>query len=182
MTEKAEPWFSGFGWFITILGVSGNAFVIYLIATKHHLQKKANWFILSLATADLFVGLSYIPPFYACRKMEYCTQEVWLVTRQTIMWLFLYSSVTNLFVMTVDRYVAVTLPLKHKRVMTPGCIVFGFYSLGDTDNNSRAHIYTDIPKQQRDGLKVSCPSIFVHFRVGSLRRASLFYISHGLRC
>lgn len=122
MTEKLEPWFWGLGWFITATGVLGNALVIYLIATKHHLQRKSNWFLLSLATADLFVGFSYIPPFHACRKMDSCNKVIWSVTRQAIQWLFLYSSVSNLFTMTVDRYIALTSPFKHKRDMTPARI------------------------------------------------------------
>ena len=63
MAEKVEPWFWVIAWLITILGVSGNAGVIYLIATKQHLQRKTNWFILSLATADLLVSLTYISRF-----------------------------------------------------------------------------------------------------------------------
>ena len=63
MAEKMEPWFWVIAWLVTILGVSGNAGVIYLIATKQHLQRKTNWFILSLATADLLVSLTYIPRF-----------------------------------------------------------------------------------------------------------------------
>jgi len=166
MTEKGEPWFWGFGWFITILGVSGNAFVIYLIATNHHLQKKANWFILSLATADLFVGLSYIPPFYACRKMEYCIQEVWLVTRQTIQWLFLYSSVTNLFVMTVDRYVAITLPVKHKRVMTPGCIACLVFTAWAIPIITRVLIFTPIYLNNKEtALKYLVPVFLFTFEL-----------------
>ena len=66
MAEKIEPWFWVIAWLITILGVSGNAGVIYLIATKQHLQRKTNWFILSLATADLLVSLTYIPLFHTC--------------------------------------------------------------------------------------------------------------------
>ena len=89
-----------------------------MITTKHQLQKKPNWFILSLAIADLFVGFTYIPPFYACLKWFPCSKQVWFV-RQTIKWTFLYASVTNLFILTLHRYIALTSPLRHKWLVTP---------------------------------------------------------------
>ena len=115
---KPESWFWYFAWFITAIAVAGNALVIFLITTKHQLQKKPNWFILSLAIADLFVGFTYIPPFYACLKWFPCSKKVWFV-RQTINSTFLYASVTNLFILTLDRYIALTLPLRHKWLVTP---------------------------------------------------------------
>ncbi|XP_020613893.1 histamine H2 receptor-like [Orbicella faveolata] len=115
---KTESWFWYFAWFITAVAVVGNALVIFLITTKHHLQKKPNWFILSLAIADLFVGFTFIPPFYACWKWFPCSKDVWFV-RQTIKWTFLYVSVSNLFTLTLDRYIALTSPLRHKWLVTP---------------------------------------------------------------
>ena len=118
---EAEDLYWIFGWLFTAVAISGNTLVIYLILAKRHLRKKPNWFILSLATADLFVGFTYIPPFYACREWFSCSEHVWFV-RKTIQWLFLYASVCNLFILTLDRYIAVTSPLKHKRCLTLGRI------------------------------------------------------------
>lgn len=115
---KTESWFWSLAWFITAVAVAGNALVIFLITTKHHLRKKPNWFILSLAIADLFVAFTYIPHFYACRKWFPCSKDVWFV-RQTIKWSSLYASVSNLFILTLDRYIALTSPLKHKWLVTP---------------------------------------------------------------
>ena len=105
-------------WFITAVAVVGNALVIFLITTKRHLQKKPNWFILSLAIADLLVGFTYIPPIYACTEWFPCSKDGWFV-RQTIQWTFLYASVGNLFILTLDRYIALTSPLRHKCLVTP---------------------------------------------------------------
>ena len=115
-------WFWVFGWFLTVAALVGNSLVIYLIASKRHLQTLANWLILSLAVADMFVGISYIPPLHACEVWFTCSTEVWL-TRQTLQWFFLYSSVANLFMLTVDRYIAIDFPLMHKRSMTSNCVV-----------------------------------------------------------
>ena len=82
MAENIESWFWIIAWLITILGVSGNASVIYLIATNHLLRKNTNWFVLSLSTADLLVSLIYIPLFHTCWKMESCSNKGWLVGYQ----------------------------------------------------------------------------------------------------
>ena len=121
LSMEAEDLYWIFGWLFTAVAISGNTLVIYLILAKRHLRKKPNWFILSLATADLFVGFTYIPPFYACRECFSCSEHVWFVMK-TIQWLFLYASVCNLFILTLDRYIAVTSPLKHKRCLTLGRI------------------------------------------------------------
>ena len=115
---KIDSWFWYSAWSITAVAVVGNALVIFLITTKHRLQKKPNWFILSLAIADLFVGFTYIPSFYACWKWFPCRKDGWFAG-QTIKWTFLYASVSNLFILTLDRYIALTSPLRHKWLVTP---------------------------------------------------------------
>ena len=52
-------WYSVLGGLSSIIAVAGNGIVIYLIVTRHRLHTTANWFILSLAIADLFLGSSF---------------------------------------------------------------------------------------------------------------------------
>ena len=140
---KNVSWFWYFAWFITGVAVVGNALVIVLITTKHHLQQKPNWFILSLATADLFVGFTYIPFFYACWKWFLCSKDVWFV-RQTITWTFLYASVSNLFILTLDRYIALTSPLRHKWLVTPTRIAFSVITAWIVPVMSRVCIFAPV--------------------------------------
>ena len=140
---EAGSWFWILDWFVTTVAITGNTLVIYLIAVRHHLHKKPNWFILSLATADLFVGFTYIPPFYACRNWFSCSKQVWFV-RQTIQWLFLYASVSNLFILTVDRYIALTSPLRHKRCITLTRIALSVFTAWFIPVIFRVCIYTPI--------------------------------------
>ena len=57
-------WFWISGWFLVTLAAVGNALVIYLIFTVPRLQSSANWFVLSLALADLFAALAFFPPLF----------------------------------------------------------------------------------------------------------------------
>ena len=159
---KDEAWFWCVGWFVTVVAIVGNGLVIYLIATKHHLHKKPNWFILSLAVADFFVAFTYIPPLYACKKVS-CSELVWFV-RQTIQWLFLYASVSNLFALTVDRYIALTSPLKHRRCMTPTCIALAVITAWVIPMITRVCIFTPVYLSSKEtALKYLVPVFLVMF-------------------
>lgn len=161
--EKTESWFWYFAWFITAIAVAGNALVIFLITTKHHLQKKPNWFILSLAIADLFVGFTFIPPFYACRKWFPCSKDGWFV-RQTIKWTFLYASVSNLFILTLDRYIALTSPLRHKWLVTPARIALSVITAWILPVISRIGIFAPVYyKSKATSSKYLVPVFLVMF-------------------
>lgn len=108
-------------WIINATAIVGNGLVIYLITFRQELHSKANWFVLSLALADLFVGVTFLPYYRACKE-EFCYQR-------HIHWLcvdvFLCTSVTNLCLLTVDRYIAIVKPLKYLTIMTQRRVVFG---------------------------------------------------------
>lgn len=44
-----------------VFGVFGNVLVIYVMTRKKKLRRKSNYYIISVATADLLVGLIGIP-------------------------------------------------------------------------------------------------------------------------
>ena len=113
-SEKAAVWYWIVVVVIGITTVCGNTLVIYLIITRRTLHVTANWFILSLSFADLLVGLVVIP--------TYIIDTFWIPLNHrallTFYNLILYVSVGNLCVMTGDRYLAITRPLKYYTVMT----------------------------------------------------------------
>lgn len=97
------------GWLISAAAIVGNGILIYLIAFRQRLRSGTpNWFILSLAVADLFVGVTYFPYNRGCN--DTCSQMHvhWLCVD-----LFLSASVTNLCLLTVDRYIAIVKPLQY---------------------------------------------------------------------
>ena len=101
---------------VAVFAVVGNALVCYLILRKSRLHTIANRFILSLAVADLFVGLSSVPHSLLCEVGGRCPS--WMVGFFYVF--FLFASITNLCVMVADRYFTTIWPLRHCSVVTPG--------------------------------------------------------------
>ena len=105
-----DTWFWILGWFLSILAIAGNGFIIFLVGSKRQLRTKTNAFVVSLAVADLGVGFSVIPLKHFCGNS--CK---W---RTLVRWLFGYASLTNLCILVLDRYIAVVKPLKYLTFMT----------------------------------------------------------------
>ena len=107
---KDPLWFTVLGWLLTCLGFVGNIFIISLIISKKPLIKqKTNWFFLSLSLADLGVTLSLFPGNFFCLPNKFC-HYVLLASSQ---WAFITTSVINLCMFTLDRYIAITKPFKY---------------------------------------------------------------------
>ena len=110
-------WFSVLGWSFTVITILGNSVVVYLIITRPRLHVTANWFVLSLALADLCVGLSYFPLLFASNFFPKLTIDhtgLWFKVSHT----FLYSSSANLCALTADRFFSITMPLKYNLYIT----------------------------------------------------------------
>ena len=116
-------WYWILAWLLTIVTVFGNGFVICLIIRIQRLRTTANWSVLSLAVADLLVGLTFYPLLFALNidslnEPPEQAKTFFLVSRT-----FLYLSATNLFVMIMDRYIAIVHPLKYLSFVTTKLLV-----------------------------------------------------------
>ena len=112
-----ETWFWILGWVLSFLTITGNLFTIFLICSRRNLRTKTNAFILSLAVADFFVGLSVIPSMFFCDN--FCDwPRRWLSWVNFTRWLFSNASVVNLCVLVLDRFIAIVHPLKYITLMT----------------------------------------------------------------
>lgn len=122
MDDSGKPqWFTVLGWLLTALAFTGNIFIIILIASKTRLQRITNWFLLSLSVADLGVSLSLYPGLYFCLpNVENGCHHILLAIFQ---WVFLYASVTNLCVLTLDRYMAIVKPFVYVSFMSKNCVL-----------------------------------------------------------
>ena len=108
-------WFWIAGWIITVMSLLGNGFTIYIITTRRRLLTLPNWFILSLAVADFLFVLCYFPASFFCNLLfDSCNREYRIMVAS----LFMYASVTNLVAMTIDRYIAIALPLRYVVLVT----------------------------------------------------------------
>ena len=110
-----ETWFWILGWFLSILTIAGNGFIIFLVCSKRQLRTKTNAFVVSLAVADFCVGMSVVPSMFICEIATGCTPQLsWI---SSLRLLFSYASVMNLCNLVVDRYIAVVKPLKYLTFM-----------------------------------------------------------------
>ena len=110
-----DTWFWIVGWFLSILAIAGNGFIIFLVGSRRQLRTKTNAFVVSLAVADFCVGLSVIPFLFFCGSSCKLNGFSWL---NLVRWLFSYASVMNLCSLVLDRYIAVVKPLKYLTFMT----------------------------------------------------------------
>ena len=113
-----ENWFWILGWSLSILTMAGNGFVIFIVCRKRRLRTKTNAFIVSLAVADFFVGMSAVPSLYFCEMASGCDSQGLLSDGiGFIRWLFGYASDANLCGLVLDRFVAVARPLRYLTFM-----------------------------------------------------------------
>ena len=113
-----ETWFWILGWSLSILTITGNGFLIFLVCSKRQLRTKTNTFIVSLAVADFGVGMTTVSSRFMCEMENGCKD---LTIPGTIIWivrnLFAYASAMNLCSLVLDRYIAVVKPLKYLTFM-----------------------------------------------------------------
>lgn len=96
---------------IAVLSISGNVLVCWAVAINTTLKNATNYFLVSLAVADILVGCLAIPfaitisigtymDFYGCLFLACFV----LVLTQ--------SSIFSLLAIAIDRYLAVKIPLR----------------------------------------------------------------------
>ena len=113
-----ENWFWILGWSLSFLTIAGNGFVIFIVCRKRQLRTKTNAFIVSLAVADFFLGMSAVPSLYFCEMASGCDSHGVLSGGiDFIRWLFAYASAANLCSLELDWFVAVVRPLRYLTFM-----------------------------------------------------------------
>ena len=110
--------------FFIFLSLVGNSWVIFIIARRRRLQTTANWFILSLAAADLGVTCVLAPYMICDEILDTCRERV----VKFFAFFFVNVSAIGLIAMVAERYVAIVHSLKYVRVFTTTrrtCIIIG---------------------------------------------------------
>lgn len=105
---------------IDFVVITGNSLVILAAFKSHRLQRVTNLFIVSLATSDLLLGCAVLPfsitnevlGHYWIFGETWCSIwlaiDVWVCT----------ASILNLCIISFDRYLAITRPIRYMSIMT----------------------------------------------------------------
>ncbi|KAK2880250.1 hypothetical protein Q8A73_022948 [Channa argus] len=104
---------------IAVLAITGNFLVCLAVARNRRLRTVTNYFLVSLAVADILVGLLAIP----CAALTDLGQPrhdlpLCLVLLSILM-VLTQSSILSLLAVAAERYMAILLPFQYQRVMSP---------------------------------------------------------------
>ena len=102
---------------ISLLTVFGNSLTITAVVTTRYLQQKRNVLIVSLAVADLLVGLCGI--VLAIMRLTYLKGGNGIVIHGLLHSLLGRASNMHLCIMAVERYIAISYPLHFHILVTP---------------------------------------------------------------
>ncbi|KAM9126931.1 5-hydroxytryptamine receptor 2C [Pangshura tecta] len=102
---------------IILLTIGGNILVIMAVSLEKKLQNATNYFLMSLAVADMLVGILVMP----VSLITILYDSAWPLPKQLCpVWisldvLFSTASIMHLCAISLDRYVAIRNPIEHSR-------------------------------------------------------------------
>lgn len=105
---------------INLAVVLGNSLVIVAVVTTRKLRTVTNIFIVSLACADLMLGIAVLPFSISLEVVDtWLWGDIWCSMWLAIDVLLCTASILSLCAISLDRYVAVTHPIRYPSIMSP---------------------------------------------------------------
>ncbi|XP_020493715.2 adenosine A2a receptor b [Labrus bergylta] len=102
---------------IALLAVAGNILVCWAVFLNSNLQSITNFFVVSLAVADIAVGLLAIP-FAIAISSGFCANFFGCLFIACFVLILTQSSIFSLLAIAVDRYIAIKNPLRYNSLVT----------------------------------------------------------------
>ncbi|XP_022102732.1 adenosine receptor A2a-like [Acanthaster planci] len=121
--------------FIGMIAIFGNTLLIYLVIVKKELRESLNYFVLSLAAVDLLTALMIMPLQSYHSAVDLYTDGALCVCINILAVMAAMTSLLSLVCVTVDRYLAISRPLRYVTLVTSRralCVLafLWFYSVG----------------------------------------------------
>ena len=105
---------------INLAVVLGNSLVIVAVVTTRKLRTVTNIYIVSLACADLMLGVAVLPFSISLEVVDtWLWGNIWCSIWLAIDVLLCTASILSLVAISLDRYVAVTHPIRYPTIMSP---------------------------------------------------------------
>ena len=98
---------------IAIVSVAGNGLVLFLIARERQLQTVTNFFVASLATADLLVGAVGIPCVFVALHNRPYNDFMGCLTVNSMIVVLTQISIFGLLAIAIERFYAIKSPFSY---------------------------------------------------------------------
>ncbi|XP_034548913.1 adenosine A2a receptor a [Notolabrus celidotus] len=102
---------------IAVFSVLGNVLVCWAVCLNSNLQSITNFFVVSLAVADIAVGVLAIP-FSIVISIGFCCNFYGCLFLACFVLVLTQSSIFSLLAIAIDRYIAIKLPLRYNSLVT----------------------------------------------------------------
>ncbi|XP_029018368.1 opsin 4xb [Betta splendens] len=107
---------AAFVFVIGVLGIAGNALVMFAFYSNRKLRSLPNYFIMNLAVSDFLMAFTQSPVFFInCLYKEWAFGETGCKLYAFCGALFGIASMISLLAISIDRYLAITRPLQSLR-------------------------------------------------------------------
>ncbi|KAK9970636.1 hypothetical protein ABG768_026562 [Culter alburnus] len=102
---------------IALLSILGNVLVCWAVVLNSNLQSITNFFVVSLAVADIAVGVLAIP-FSIVISTGFCANFYGCLFIACFVLVLTQSSIFSLLAIAIDRYIAIKIPLRYNSLVT----------------------------------------------------------------
>ncbi|XP_012604767.1 adenosine receptor A2a [Microcebus murinus] len=102
---------------IAVLAILGNVLVCWAVWINSNLQNVTNYFVVSLAVADIAVGVLAIP-FAITISTGFCAACHGCLFIACFVLVLTQSSIFSLLAIAIDRYIAIRIPLRYNGLVT----------------------------------------------------------------